>query len=174
VTEQDKIVYLRDGYLTLPNVMTEDEMKEIDVHYQKFLNREVTVPDRDFCDMSQKFDVPFEDWNMINAMLPTIYLPEWKDNIYEKRALSIANQLLGDDMTWDYNQLLAKKPGKTGAIFAWHQDLGYWPQSTPDTKTATVSLAVDNSVMENGCIRMVPGSHLEKELRKHDSLAKKN
>ena len=26
-----------------------------------------------------------------------------------------------------------------GAVFAWHQDLGYWPTGTPDTATATCS-----------------------------------
>jgi phytanoyl-CoA hydroxylase len=34
----------------------------------------------------------------------------------------------------DYDQLLCKKPKKTDAIFAWHQDMAYGP--TPNHRTA--------------------------------------
>jgi phytanoyl-CoA hydroxylase len=35
----------------------------------------------------------------------------------------------------DYDQLLCKKPKKFDAIFAWHQDMAYWPpvSMTPHT-----------------------------------------
>ena len=46
---------------------------------------------------------------------------------------SVARQLIGEDATLDYDQLLSKRPGKPDARFAWHQDLGYWPTGTPDT-----------------------------------------
>jgi ectoine hydroxylase-related dioxygenase (phytanoyl-CoA dioxygenase family) len=49
--------------------------------------------------------------------------------------------------------------------FAWHQDLGYWPAATPDTSTVTCSLALDHATPDNGCLRVVPGSHLEPTLR---------
>jgi phytanoyl-CoA hydroxylase len=52
-------------------------------------------------------------------------------------------------------------------VFAWHQDLGYWPTGTPDTRTVTCSLALDDATLENGCLQVVPGSHREAELRPH-------
>jgi phytanoyl-CoA hydroxylase len=122
---------------------------------------------RDCCDMSSPYGLPFDEWNLVNAVLPRIYRPEFRNNVYERRAASIGRQLLGDDATLDYDQILAKRPGKAGAIFAWHQDLGYWPTDTPDTKTATCSLALDDATPENGCLQVVPGSHLEVELRRH-------
>jgi phytanoyl-CoA hydroxylase len=42
-----------------------------------------------------------------------------KDNLYEKRATSITEQLLGSDMVVDYDQLLAKPPNKPDAEFKW-------------------------------------------------------
>ena len=61
-------------------------------------------------------------------------------------------------MELDYDQLLAKQPYKDDAVFAWHQDMAYWPD-TPDTRTATVWLAIDDSTVENGCMRFVPATN---------------
>ena len=69
-------------------------------------------------------------------------------------------------MMLDYDQLLAKRPRREDAEFLWHQDMAYWI-ATPDPRTATVWLAIDDSTPENGCMRFVPGSQLEPELRPH-------
>ena len=46
------------------------------------------------------------------------------------------------------------------------QDLGYWPK-TANTWTATFSLALSDSGIENGCLQVVPGTNKEPELRSH-------
>ena len=48
-----------------------------------------------------------------------------------------------------------------------HQDMAYWPPFTSDTATATCWLAVSDATVENGCMRFVPASHKEAELRHH-------
>jgi len=73
----------------------------------------------------------------------------------------------------DYEQFLAKKPSKKGAQFAMHQDLGYWPK-TKNTWTATFSLALSDSGLENGCLQVIPGTNKEIELRKHTPMAHGN
>lgn len=87
----------------------------------KFMNREIDVPGKDFCDMSQGYDVPFEEYQIINAMLPRKYYPPLQGNIYEIRAAHINEQLWGEGFDIDYDQFLAKKPNKNKAVFAWHQ-----------------------------------------------------
>ena len=69
-------------------------------------------------------------------------------------------------MELDYDQLLAKQPYKDDAVFAWHQDMAYWPE-TPDTRTATMWLAIDHSTLDNGCMRFVPETIHEPTLRPH-------
>ena len=69
----------------------------------------------------------------------------------------------------DYDQFIAKRPGREDAIFAWHQDQAYWPV-TPDPRTASFWLAIDPSTEANGCLRFVAGSHRETELRRHHPL----
>lgn len=45
------------------------------------------------------------------------------------------------------------------------------PQVNPqDTRTATISLAINDADTENGCLRVVPGSHTEPTLRRHRPL----
>ena len=43
---------------------------------------------------------------------------------------------------------------------------------TSNTETATFSLAVDPTTIQNGCIKYIPGSHKGKELRRHVPVAK--
>ena len=159
--------FRRDGYLVLEDVVTEAELQSIEPVVDAFVAGEVPDMGRDSCDMSSPYGRPFEEWNIVNALLPRVYRPELRNNVYERRAASIGKQLLGEGATLDYDQILAKRPGRAGAIFAWHQDLGYWPTNTPDTKTVTCSLALDDATAENGCLQVVPGSQREALLRRH-------
>jgi ectoine hydroxylase-related dioxygenase (phytanoyl-CoA dioxygenase family) len=159
--------YERDGYLVLSDVLSEAELGPIEAVFERFIHGHVPGMGRDFCDMSGPYGRAFEDFNLVNAVLPRMYEPALVDNVFERRATSIARQLIGDDATLDYDQFLAKRPQRPKAVFAWHQDLGYWPTGTPDTRTVTCSLALDDATPENGCLRVVPGSHREPKLRPH-------
>lgn len=170
LTPEQMEAFRRDGCVTIPDVLTENEVQEIEKHYNMFLDREIDVPGRDFCDMSQPFGAaPYEDWNMVNAMLPTQYHPPLRDNIYERLAQDMANQLYDCYMEKDYDQLLAKRPYKDQAVFYWHQDMAYWPGpkalGIDRTDTCTCSLAVDDSSPANGCLRYVVGR--KRRLRPH-------
>ena len=49
------------------------------------------------------------------------------------------------------------KPGGDGMEVPWHQDGHYWPIRPLATTTAWI--AIDDSTTENGCMRVIPGSH---------------
>ncbi|MFZ5893435.1 MAG: phytanoyl-CoA dioxygenase family protein [Myxococcota bacterium] len=169
VSEEQRAKFAHDGWLRLPGVLTEDELAELERLYMAFVHREIAVPGRDYCDMTGDYDKPAESYSIINVMLPRRYHTALQGNVYERRAASITRQLLGDDMMLDYDQLVAKPPGKSDAVFHWHQDLGYWP-TTPDTRTASFWLALDETRVDNGCLRFVRGSHREARLRGHSTL----
>lgn len=166
VTADEVTRFHQDGYVHLQGVLSAAELDAIERVYQRFLRREIRVPGKDFCDMSSDYAKPLTDYSIINVMLPRRYYPAWRDNLYEHRAASIARQLQGDDLAIDYDQLLAKPPRRADAVFHWHQDLAYWPL-TPDTRTATLWLALDDSTAANGCMRFVVGSNREAALRPH-------
>jgi len=169
VTDDDRRRFREDGWLHLRGLLSEEELSPIEVVYERFIRGTIPVEGRDFCDMSGDYEQAPEDFSIINVMLPRRYFPEWQGNLYERRARSVAEQLCGPDMALDYDQLLAKPPGKADAVFHWHQDLAYWID-TPDTRTASFWLPLDDVTRESGCMRFVSGSHLEPELRGHHPL----
>ena len=56
------------------------------------------------------------------------------------------------------------KYGADTKYVAWHQDVTYWGLEPPNA--LTVWYAVDDSDTANGCMRVIPGSHL-KGIREH-------
>lgn len=181
LTPEQIDTFHREGCVTISNVLTEDEMRELDEPFNRLIHGEISIPGKDFCDMSKPFGIPFDQWSIINCMLPTTYHPAFRNNIYERLTQSMAQQLFphhhnNNTMTKDYDQLLNKRPGKTDAIFAWHQDMAYWPGpaalNVTCTDTCTFSLAMDDSTPENGCLRYVVGSGRAKTLRPHVPLVK--
>ena len=161
VTDADREAFRRDGYVHLPGVMSAAEMDEIEAVYDRFLRREIDVAGKDFNDMTTgEHGTDPSGYAIVNVMLPRKYYPEWQGNLYEQRATSIAEQLCGEGMAIDFDQLLAKAPGRDDAVFGWHQDQAYWID-TDDRRTATCWLAVDESTLENGCLQFLPGSNHE-------------
>jgi len=169
VTDDEREHFRTQGYVHLRGLLTDDEVAELEVVYDRFLDRDISVPGKDYCDMAGDYGRDPDDYSIINVMLPRRYHPEWQDNIFEQRAASVAEQLCGGGMVIDYDQLLAKQPNRDDAVFAWHQDMAYWPD-TPDTRTATLWLAIDDSTERNGCMRFVPETASEPALRPHTPL----
>ena len=51
------------------------------------------------------------------------------------------------------------KPAQIGGVNMWHQDAPLWPILAPMTEV-TAWVALDDVDVDNGCMSMVPGSHL--------------
>src|SRR5262249_21741949 len=56
------------------------------------------------------------------------------------------------------------KYGQEEKFVAWHQDVTYWGLEPPTA--LTVWYAIDDSDVENGCMRVIPGSHRD-GIREH-------
>ncbi|MDQ1910710.1 phytanoyl-CoA dioxygenase family protein [Paenibacillus sp. GD4] len=65
-------------------------------------------------------------------------------------------QILGDDLVLWAMHFWYKEPGN-GKYIPWHQDINYWPMEPAINATAWVSLGW--SIRENGCLRVIPGTH---------------
>ncbi|MDG1265397.1 MAG: phytanoyl-CoA dioxygenase family protein, partial [Ilumatobacter sp.] len=147
-------------------VLSEDEVAALDPVYDAFMSGKIDAVGRDLCDIvTGNFGTDPSDYVVFNVMLPRRYHPDWQGNVFERVGRSIAEQLCGEGMTLDFEQLLAKQPGREDAVFAWHQDQAYWI-NTDDRRTATCWLALDDSTVDNGCMQFLPGSHRE-AMRSH-------
>ncbi|MGY9054190.1 MAG: phytanoyl-CoA dioxygenase family protein [Alphaproteobacteria bacterium] len=82
----------------------------------------------------------------------------------DPRILEMVEQCIGPDFAL-WNSSFFAKPAKDGLRTPWHQDGEYWP--IRPLATCTVWIAIDDSTPENGCLRIIPGSHKDRRLREH-------
>lgn len=70
--------------------------------------------------------------------------------------LDLVESLIGSDIVL-WAGALFSKPGGDGRAVPWHQDGIYWPLRP--MATVTLWVALDRADRENGCMRVIPGSH---------------
>jgi ectoine hydroxylase-related dioxygenase (phytanoyl-CoA dioxygenase family) len=68
-------------------------------------------------------------------------------------------QLTGAKRLRIWHDQIQYKPAEHGGVNMWHQDAPLWPILAPMTEV-TAWVALDDVGEDNGCMRMVPGSHL--------------
>ena len=82
----------------------------------------------------------------------------------DEAILDLVADVIGPDIILWGCQIFCK-PGGDGMEVPWHQDGQYWP--IRPIATCTVWVALDPSTVENGCLRVIPGSHRGKVLHPH-------
>ncbi|MDD9979750.1 MAG: phytanoyl-CoA dioxygenase family protein [Gammaproteobacteria bacterium] len=82
--------------------------------------------------------------------------PAFLDIALDEDLLDLVSCVIGDDIVLWGCQIFCK-PGSDGVEVPMHQDGQYWP--IRPLATCTVWLAVDDSDRENGCLKVIPGSH---------------
>jgi hypothetical protein len=107
---------------------------------------------------------------------PVVRLAQWpssRDQVLnrfrlERRMFDIVAPLIGDNIKQIINQLHWKPPGATAVEFAYHQDCRFRrpAEAFRDLARSYVQtgIAIDAHRPENGCMRVVPGSHRLGEL----------
>ena len=91
----------------------------------------------------------------------------WLEFCRHPEILDMVEQLIGPDIVLWGSQLFCKPAGH-GMAVPWHQDGQYWP--IEPLATATVRIAIEDSLPENGCMRYIPGSHRSHDLVEHELL----
>ena len=89
---------------------------------------------------------------------------EWLAFAKIPAVLDAVEQLIGPDFLM-WGSALFGKSGSGGKETPLHQDGEYWP--IKPLASCTVWLALDDSTPENGCLRVIPGSHRSKDLFQH-------
>jgi ectoine hydroxylase-related dioxygenase (phytanoyl-CoA dioxygenase family) len=91
--------------------------------------------------------------------------PFWVRLVSDDRFLDVAEAFIGPNIALFASHYIAKPPGD-GQPVLMHQDGHYWPLRPMEV--VTLWLAVDDSDVENGCMRVLPGTHRSKELHGHE------
>lgn len=86
---------------------------------------------------------------------PTLF--QW---LFDDAVLDLVQPILGDDIALFASHFICK-PAGDGLRVPWHEDSAYWNDMLSPMEVVTVWLAIDPSNEENGCMQVIPGSHLE-------------
>src|SRR5258708_6330488 len=91
--------------------------------------------------------------------------------ITQPSVLDAVEEVLGPNLIVWNTRWFTKMPGDKTYI-SWHQDATYWGLHPP--KVTTAWLALSESTPENGCMRVIPGSHLQPLLPQVETYAPEN
>lgn len=144
--------YAQNGYVVLPGVFSEEEIAPVSDEVDRLTNgRADYVPAHDLV-----WEPGSNPPRLRNAFRLHLY-SEFFLNVARKKALVEAvGAILGHPLRLYGAQLFAK-PAGVGTEVPAHQDMPYWPFAPYEMLTAWIAL--DDSTVENGCVRMVAGSH---------------
>lgn len=102
----------------------------------------------------------------------THFVLPWVDALTrEPGILDVVEQVLGPDLLAWNTSWFVKMPGDPSFI-SWHQDGAYWGLAPMEVATAWAALGP--VTVENGCMRMIPGSHQRPRLPQRDTWAENN
>jgi ectoine hydroxylase-related dioxygenase (phytanoyl-CoA dioxygenase family) len=82
--------------------------------------------------------------------------PYSRGHVTRPEILDMVEQLIGPNIKLYTDQTFIK-PAHHGSEVPFHQDSAYWPAAEP--RLLSCWLAIDDATIENGCVRMIPGSH---------------
>lgn len=82
--------------------------------------------------------------------------PFWIRLVSDDRLVDIAERFVGPNVALFATHYICKPP-RDGQAVLWHQDGIYWPLEPMEV--VTLWLAVSDSTPENGCMRVIPGTH---------------
>ena len=102
---------------------------------------------------------------------PHLLLTWLNELIRDRRILDPVEDILGPNILCWGSSFFIKNAHDPGRV-TWHQDSTYWGLSKPDIVTAWV--AFTPSTTENGCMRVVPGTHTFEQLPHRDTFAADN
>lgn len=147
----------RNGYLLGPRVITAEEVGILQEEMERVIRdrgrKDVPQPPS-IRNLTGRDDEPV--WQILNiwqASDPFLRLASNPTIAQEIGQLLAANEL----RLW--HDQIQYKPAGIGGVTIWHQDWPYWDiLDAPHQVTAWVAL--DDVDEENGCMSMVPGSHL--------------
>jgi phytanoyl-CoA hydroxylase len=130
--------YRREGFVILRDVIDDALLSEVDAHVAWLGRRFPGIPGEQLGHELMRDD------------------PFWVRLISDDRLLDIAEVFVGPDIALFASHYISKPP-RVGQPVLWHQDGAFWPLQPMDV--VTLWLAVDRADPDNGCMRVVPGSH---------------
>jgi ectoine hydroxylase-related dioxygenase (phytanoyl-CoA dioxygenase family) len=167
LTPQQKTAFWRDGFLAYPTLLDPEELASLqklteDIAFGRahipteikglpVLEKEGTVARGEVQAAS-----PLDELRKIN--FPSFIHETFLAVARKPKLVNLIAELFDEpDIKLLGDQIFMKPPGH-GSVKEYHQDSASWPFLIPQNQI-TCWIALDESTLENGCIRCIPGSH---------------
>ncbi|MFD7438263.1 ectoine hydroxylase [Streptomyces sp. NPDC059861] len=149
----DLQAYERDGFLTVEEIITEDEVAV----YRQELDRLVNDPairadERSIVEPQSKEIRSVFEVHRISEVFAAL--------VRDERVVGRARQILGSDV-YVHQSRINVKPGFGASGFYWHSDFETWhaEDGLANMRTVSVSIALTENYDTNGGLMIMPGSH---------------
>jgi ectoine hydroxylase-related dioxygenase (phytanoyl-CoA dioxygenase family) len=157
LTNPQLSAYRSDGYLVVEGVLTDQEIAELVQATDDFVDRarNLTKSD-DVLDLEPNHEPDAPRVRRIHK--PYVNHPVYEAIAKHEAILDIVSQLVGPSIRLIGGKL-NMKAAEGGSPVEWHQDWAFMPFTNDDL--LTVGVAIDDVRQDNGCLIVIPGSHLE-------------
>lgn len=147
--------YHEHGYIGVENVVSAAEIQELRSVTDDFVEQT-----RQITSHTAVFDLE-PGHTAESPKLRRLKEPIKQHKVYDQilrhpSILAIVSQLIGPNLRTNGNKLNMKSPG-FGSPVEWHQDWAFYPQTNDDL--LAVGIAMDDIMLENGPLLVIPGSH---------------
>ncbi len=163
---RDQIDFYREnGYLTLSNIFTAEEMAEANDIVDDFIEKSRTVTESSGHYDLEPDHTP-EHPRVRRLGNPSGYHPHFDALMRSDRILDRLVPLIGPNIRALGNKVNIK-PASGGTPVEWHQDFAHHPHTNCDL--CAIGIALEDMTQETGCMMVVPGSHAGPVLDHHQN-----
>ena len=155
--------YRTEGFLVVEEVLTDDQVTEGRRVIEELVesSREVRTSDEVY---DLEADHTPDQPRVRRIKRPTQVHPFFDGLLRSDRILDLLEPLLGRDIR-ALGSKLNLKTGGGGSAVEWHQDFAFHPHTNDDV--LALGVAFDDCTLDNGCLMVVPGSHVGPVLDHH-------
>ncbi|HEY1753287.1 MAG TPA: phytanoyl-CoA dioxygenase family protein [Caulobacteraceae bacterium] len=159
----DQIAFFREhGWLVVEDAIPQADLDRLEAECEVLIAKKDKLAN-DWA-WSDKEDLKDRSFRIIQSS-PSIVWKDIQDQPYRKWLIRFGDQLMGMELSYWYDQFLAKPPGRSAPTY-WHQDEGYWGRNLDD-KAVTGWIPLQDVDAGNGCMHFIDRGHRDGVLPHH-------
>ena len=148
--------FRQHGWLVVKDAIPQADLDELEAQCEVLIAKKDKLAN-DWA-WSDKEDLKDRSFRIIQSS-PSFVWKEIKEQPYRQWLIRFGNALMGMELSYWYDQFLAKPPGKSVPTY-WHQDEAYWGRNLDD-KGVTGWIPLQDVDAANGCMHFIDRGHLD-------------
>ncbi len=158
LTPEQIALYQRNGFVNAGQVLNKVEVEQLCAEMERVMrDHQDTSKPQPFSLVNMGANEQQPVWQIVNIWQAS---EAFRDLVHHPLIVDAVQQATGASGLRLWHDQIQYKPAHNGGINSWHQDHPYWKPLTPADTQITAWLALDDVDDDNGCMSMVPGSHL--------------